>query len=87
MQTYHKNQSRTRLSVSLTTVNRLNYISTANLFLGVFFVYCFSQSPIYGLNLLGSLGKSDARRMFFKSKKNINTLSKPIPPPACGAHP
>lgn len=23
---------------------------------------------VYGLNLLGSLGKSEARRMFFKSK-------------------
>lgn len=43
---------------------------------------CLLFSLYHGRKRFGSLGNSEARRMFFKSKKNMSTLSKPIPPPA-----
>lgn len=41
-----------------------------------------ASSFVYGFNLLGSLGNKEALLIFFRSKKNMTTLSRPIPPPA-----
>lgn len=41
----------------------------------------------YGAKRFGSRGKSDALRILLSFKNNMTTLSKPIPPPACGGAP
>lgn len=41
----------------------------------------------YGVSLFGSRGNIDVFLMLSNPKYNMTTLSKPIPPPACGGQP